>query len=150
MWTSLFPTATAGPNAFGMFGQNPRDQFVSLSSDSRSRRQSTVIRVLELILCHKNMYADLRQSMAGPSTLPSSPSPSRLSTPSTRRSSVATTDSYDSDSADSMDGATIVGSVDEDAKEDDKKPQKQSQGSSFLSDFDLADCWRRLFGGISL
>lgn len=91
--------------------------------------------------------------MAGPSTFPSSPSPSRLSTPSTRRSSVATTDSYDSDSdhdADSMDGATIVGSVDEDVKEDDKKPQKQSQGSSFLSDFDLADCWRRLFGGISL
>lgn len=109
--------------------------------------------MLELILGYKNMYADLRQSMAGPSTLPSSPSPSRLSTPSTRRSSVATTDSYDSDfdhDADSMDGATIVGSVDEDAKEDDKKPQKQSQGSSFLSDFDLADCWRRLFSGISL
>lgn len=144
MWTSLFPTATAGPNAFAMFGQNPRDQFVSLRAYFRSLR-----RVLELIVYHQNTYADLRQSMAGPSTLPSSPSPSRFSSLSTRRSSVATSDIYDSD-ADSMDGATIVGSVDEKAKENDEKPQRPPQSSSFLSDFDLADCWRRLFSGISL
>lgn len=102
------------------------------------------------------MNAELRQIMAGPSSLPPAPSPSGLPTPSSRRSSVITTASTDSDysDSDSLDCATVVGSVDEEEKEEERKPASQSpnpsQSSSLWPDFDLADCWKRLFGGMSM
>lgn len=141
--TSFFPVAPAGPNAFSMFApQDPREQFVSITPYSFVVGVGTDMRVF---VSSQNMFAEMRQVMAGPKSSPPTPSPRSLPTPASRRSSLISTVSSDSEDSDSIDGSTIVGSIDEEEKE--KKAETSSQRSGRLSDIHLGEYWMKLFGG---